>query len=65
MNISIVVQQQKMDVVKLEPDPDGKSYPTSCHDENQPIDAKEDHDPLLTRFAFMKTENEVSCLFSH
>jgi hypothetical protein len=54
INMNIVAQQQKMDVVKLEPDPDGKSYPTSSHNE-QLIGVKEDQDPLL-----MKTENEVS-----
>jgi hypothetical protein len=58
--MNIVTQQQKMNVVKLEPDPDGKLYPTSCHNENQLIGVKEDQDPLLIRFPLMKTENEVS-----
>lgn len=60
INMNIVTQQQKMNVVKLEPDPDGKLYPTSCHNENQLIGVKEDQDPLLIRFPLMKTENEVS-----
>lgn len=60
INMNIVAQQQEMDVVKLEPDPDGVSYPASCHNENQLIGVKEDQDPLVMRFPLMKTENEVS-----
>jgi hypothetical protein len=58
--MNIVAQQQKMDVVKLEPDSDGKSCPMSCHNENQLIGVKEDQDPLLIKFPLVKTENEVS-----
>jgi hypothetical protein len=58
--MNIMAQQRMMNVVKLEPDPDAKSFSTSCHNENQLIGVKEDQDPLLIRFPLTKTENEVS-----
>lgn len=53
-----------MEFIKLEFDPDGELYPTSCGNENHLMGIKEDEDPLLVRYPLVKAENEVSPFFN-
>jgi hypothetical protein len=53
-----------MEFIKLEFDPDGELYTTSCRNENYLMGIKEDEDPLLVRYPLAKAENEVSPFFN-
>lgn len=53
-----------MEFIKLEFDPGGEFYPTSCGNENHLMGIKEDEDPLLVKYPPVKAENEVSPFFN-
>jgi len=58
IEMSIVVLQCSMDLMKVELDPDGEPYPMS-ENGNHLIEVKQEKDPLLLT---SETENEVSCI---
>jgi hypothetical protein len=58
IEMSIVVLQCSMDLMKVELDPDGEPYPMS-ENGNHLIEVKQEKDPL---FLTSETENEVSCV---
>jgi hypothetical protein len=51
-----------MEFIKTEPEPNGESYLTSAYDQSEITGVREDEDPLLVQYPFIKTENEVSCM---